>query len=138
MTTHLLTLPFSPKTTQLPSPTLPTFLFTRLKLKLKGHHFDTTEVIKAESQAVLNTPTAHDFAFKSGRSSGNGLYTWKGTTSRVMVASGPKLVFDQIALCDASEEVVLKKKTESKLGIFCCLNTRMQVNSRHKHNIQII
>jgi hypothetical protein len=37
-----------------------------LKIKLKGHHFNTTEVIEAESQAVLNTLTEHDFqdAFK--------------------------------------------------------------------------
>jgi hypothetical protein len=37
-----------------------------LKIKLKGRHFDTTEVIEAESQAVLNTLTEHDFqnAFK--------------------------------------------------------------------------
>jgi hypothetical protein len=36
-----------------------------LKLKLKGHHFDTVEVIEAESQ-VLNTLEEHDFqdAFK--------------------------------------------------------------------------
>jgi hypothetical protein len=37
-----------------------------LKIKLKGRHFDTVEVIKAESQAVLNTHTEHNFqdAFK--------------------------------------------------------------------------
>jgi hypothetical protein len=37
-----------------------------LKIKLKGSHFDTIEVIGAESQAVLNTFTEHDFqdAFK--------------------------------------------------------------------------
>jgi hypothetical protein len=37
-----------------------------LKIKLRGLHFDTTEVIGAESQAVLNTLTEHDFqdAFK--------------------------------------------------------------------------
>jgi hypothetical protein len=34
--------------------------------KLEGHHFDTIDVIEAESQAVLNTFTEHDFqnAFK--------------------------------------------------------------------------
>jgi hypothetical protein len=32
-----------------------------LKIKLKGRQFDTTEVIEAESQAVLNTLTEHDF-----------------------------------------------------------------------------
>jgi hypothetical protein len=35
--------------------------FPRLKIKLKGRHFDTTEAIEAESQAVLNTLTEHDF-----------------------------------------------------------------------------
>jgi hypothetical protein len=32
-----------------------------LKIKLKGCHYDTIEVIEAESQAVLNTFTEHDF-----------------------------------------------------------------------------
>jgi hypothetical protein len=31
-----------------------------LKIKLKGRHFDTTEAIQAEPQAVLNSLTAHD------------------------------------------------------------------------------
>jgi hypothetical protein len=41
-------------------------LFYRLKMKLKGCHFHTIEVIEAESQAVLSTLTEHDFqgAFK--------------------------------------------------------------------------
>jgi hypothetical protein len=41
-------------------------LFSRLKIKLKGRHFDATEVKEAESQAVLNTLTEHYFqdAFK--------------------------------------------------------------------------
>jgi hypothetical protein len=41
-------------------------MFLRLKIKQKGGHFDTTEVIEAELQAVLNTITKHDFqnAFK--------------------------------------------------------------------------
>jgi hypothetical protein len=41
-------------------------LFPELKLKLKGRHFETTEVIEAESQVVLNTLTEHNFldAFK--------------------------------------------------------------------------
>jgi hypothetical protein len=35
-------------------------------MKLKDRYFDTSEVIEAESQAVLNTHTKHDFqdAFK--------------------------------------------------------------------------
>jgi hypothetical protein len=41
-------------------------LFPRLKIKLKGRHFNTIEVIKTKSQAVWNTPRKHDFqnAFK--------------------------------------------------------------------------
>jgi hypothetical protein len=36
-------------------------LFPPLKIKLKGRHFDRTEVIEAESQAVLNTLTEYYF-----------------------------------------------------------------------------
>jgi hypothetical protein len=32
-----------------------------LKIKLNGRHFDATEVLEAELQAVLNTLTEHDF-----------------------------------------------------------------------------
>jgi hypothetical protein len=32
-----------------------------LKVKLKGRHFDTIEVMEAELQVVLNTLTEHDF-----------------------------------------------------------------------------
>jgi hypothetical protein len=70
--------------------------FPRLKIKLKGLYFDTIEVIEAESQAVLNTLTEHDFqnAFKNCRRAGNGTYArTKGTTSKVMVASRPKVSF---------------------------------------------
>jgi hypothetical protein len=58
------------------------FLFPRLKIKLKGCHFDTIEVIVTESQAALNTLTEHDFqdVFKNGRSAWNGTYTSKGTS----------------------------------------------------------
>jgi hypothetical protein len=56
-------------------------LFPILKIKLKGCHFDTTDVIEAESRTVLNTLTEHIFqdAFKHGRSAGNSAYTQKGT-----------------------------------------------------------
>jgi hypothetical protein len=66
-----------------------------LKIKLKGRHFDTIEVIETESQAVLNTLTEHVFqdALKNGRSAGNGAYARKGTISRVMVASRLKVSF---------------------------------------------
>jgi hypothetical protein len=62
-------------------------------IKLKGCHFDTTEIIEAESQAVLNTLTDHDFqdAFKNGRSAGNCSYERKSTTSGATVASRPKV-----------------------------------------------
>jgi hypothetical protein len=38
-----------------------TFLFPRMKIKLKGSYFGTIEVMKAESQAVFNTLTEHVF-----------------------------------------------------------------------------
>jgi hypothetical protein len=65
---------FLTKTTLLLSLTHPTHLtgppvtfpFPQFKMKLKGRRFDTTEVMEAESQAVLNTLTEYDFqdAFK--------------------------------------------------------------------------
>jgi hypothetical protein len=57
--------------------------------------FYISGVIQAESQAVLNTLTEHDFedAFKTGRSAGNGAYARKGTTSRVVVVSRHKVSF---------------------------------------------
>jgi hypothetical protein len=36
-------------------------LFSRLRIKLEVRHFDTIEEIKAESQAMLNALTEHDF-----------------------------------------------------------------------------
>jgi hypothetical protein len=70
-------------------------MFFRWKIKLKGRHIDKIEVIGADSQAVLNTLTEHDFqdAFENGRSVGNGAYSRKGTASRVMVAGRPKVRF---------------------------------------------
>jgi hypothetical protein len=45
------------------------FLFPKMKLKLKGHRFDTTEENQAESQRVLDTLTEKYFqeAFQKGR-----------------------------------------------------------------------
>jgi hypothetical protein len=37
------------------------FLFPKMKLKLKGHQFDTNQEIQAESQRVLDTLTEKDF-----------------------------------------------------------------------------
>jgi predicted Zn-dependent protease len=66
-----------------------------LKIKLKGRHFDTTEVIEAESQVMLNTLSEHNFqdAFKKWQKIGNGAYMQKETTSRVMEASRTKVSF---------------------------------------------
>jgi hypothetical protein len=64
--------------------------FPRLKIKLKGRHFNTMEAMEAEPQAVLDTFTGHDFQYalkKNGRSIGQGAYAQKGTTSRVVVAA---------------------------------------------------
>jgi hypothetical protein len=60
-----------------------TFLFPWLKIKLKGHNSDTMEVTEAELQAMLNTTS----------SAGNSAHAWKGTASRAMVASRPKVSF---------------------------------------------
>jgi hypothetical protein len=71
-------------------------LFPRLRIKLKGRHFDTTEVIKAELQALLNTQTEHDFqdAFKKMSEALGTVHTCgRGTTLRVRVASRPKVSF---------------------------------------------
>jgi hypothetical protein len=71
-------------------------LFPRLKIKLIGLHFDTIEVIEAESHAILNALTEYDFqdAFKNGRISGNYSYAGNETSSRVMVASRSNKVID--------------------------------------------
>jgi trehalose-6-phosphatase len=53
----------------------------------RDHHFDTVEVIKAESQAVLNT--TFKTHLKNGRVAENGAYVQKVTASRVIVASKP-------------------------------------------------
>jgi hypothetical protein len=76
-------------------PTHPTFLFPQLEIDLKGCHFDIPEVVKAESQVVLNT-TSRIHLKKMTENAGNRTHMRKGTTSRVM-AAGPKLVFDQMA-----------------------------------------
>jgi hypothetical protein len=62
---------------------------------MKGSHFDTVEVMEAESQGVPSTLTEHDSqdAFENLRRSGNGAYARKGTSSRVNVASGLKVSF---------------------------------------------
>jgi hypothetical protein len=51
-----------------------------MKIKLKGHHFDTIEMFEVEWQAVLNTLTEHKFqdAFRKVRSAGKNTYARKG------------------------------------------------------------
>jgi hypothetical protein len=93
-TTNCLTLPFSSwifftKNNMTVSPTHRPILFPRLKIKLKCRHFDKIEVTEAESQAVLNTLTEHDFkgAFKKL------VYARKRSTKKAVVASRPKISF---------------------------------------------
>jgi hypothetical protein len=63
--------------------------------KTERQPFNVIKVIEAESQAVLNTPTEHNFqdTFKKSRNSINDGYARKGTTSRVMMASRSKVSF---------------------------------------------
>jgi hypothetical protein len=88
MTMHHLTLPFFTKKKHDCHPP-PILHFPLSPIE------DTTEVMEAESQVVLNTLTEHKFqvAFKkNGRSYGNTAYMRK-TTSRPMAASRPKVSF---------------------------------------------
>jgi hypothetical protein len=64
-----------------------------LTIKPKVGHFDTVEVIKAELQAVLPQYTKYGFQdeFKNSRRTWNGAHARKGTTSKVMMASRPKV-----------------------------------------------
>jgi hypothetical protein len=83
MTTPCLSLPSSPssfwqkqKLAVIPHPPYfpdlvpcDSFLFPKIKSKLKGHRFDTIEEIKAESERVLDALTEKDFqeAFQKWR-----------------------------------------------------------------------
>jgi hypothetical protein len=66
-----------------------------LKIKLKGHHFDTTEVIRAESHVVLNTLIEHHFqdALRTTAEALVTVHARKGTNSMMVVASRPKVSF---------------------------------------------
>jgi hypothetical protein len=72
--------------TAVPHP--PYFSASPIEDKLKGSHFDTLQQTEAESQAMLNILTEHDFhdAFKNRRIAGYRAYSQKRTTSRVLVA----------------------------------------------------
>jgi hypothetical protein len=60
------------------------FPFPKIKLKLKGHQFDTIEQIQAKLQRVLDTLTEMDFqeGFQKWRrgDSGTGVYKQEGNT----------------------------------------------------------
>jgi hypothetical protein len=56
------------------------FLFSKMKLKLKGRRFDTTEEIQAESQRVLDTLIEKDFQEASQK--------WSGRWDRCLRAGG--------------------------------------------------
>jgi hypothetical protein len=68
-------------------------------MKLKGSHFDTIEVIEAETQVALNTLTEHDFqdAFKKWQKHWDWCIRCEWTTSWLMVAIKPKVSFYQMA-----------------------------------------
>jgi hypothetical protein len=90
-TTHRHTRPFSPGNLLTKNNTTvvshaPYFSPPRLKIKPNGHHFDTTEVIEAESQAVLNALTEHNFqdVFKK----------WQKSWERCIRAEGDNLEDD--------------------------------------------
>jgi hypothetical protein len=55
-------------------------LLHRLKIKLKGRHFNTIKVIEAESLAVLNTLTENDLP--------NAFKTWQMSLERYILAEG--------------------------------------------------
>jgi hypothetical protein len=63
------------------------FLFPKMKLRLKGRRFDTTEEIHAESQEVIDTLTLGNFhgCRTSGETCWDRLYMPKGTTSKEAV-----------------------------------------------------
>jgi hypothetical protein len=72
--------------------------FSLFKIKSKGCHFDTTEVNQAESLAVLNNLTEHIFqdAFKKMTEVLRTVHArGRGTNSRVMATSRPKVSFEQ-------------------------------------------
>ena len=62
------------------------FLFTKLKLRIKGRRFDTIEKIQEESQRILDTIPKRDFqnASKHGRNAGTAVFVQKGSTLKVM------------------------------------------------------
>jgi hypothetical protein len=70
-------------------------LFSRLKIKLEGRHFGTSQGIEVEPQAVLNALTEHNL---QGAFTNNGITANGGELLRALWWQiGPKLVFDHNA-----------------------------------------
>jgi hypothetical protein len=66
------------------------FLLPKMKLKLKGLQFDTTEEIQAESQSVLDSLTEKDLQETFQKWNGGArVYMQEGTTLRVIAANRP-------------------------------------------------
>jgi hypothetical protein len=65
-----------------------------IERKTERPPFDTLKLVKAEAQVVLNTLSEHDFqgAFIMAEALET-VHTQKGTASRVIVASRPKVSF---------------------------------------------
>jgi hypothetical protein len=61
-------------------------LAPKMKLKLKGRRFESTESIQTEWQNVMKTLTQSDFhhSFRSVNPAGIAMLTQKGTTSKEM------------------------------------------------------
>jgi hypothetical protein len=95
------------------------FLFSKMKLKLKGRWFDNTEEIQAKLHRVLDTLREKDLqeAFQNG-DGGNGVYMQRGTTGCGRKKS-PATFFSPVAVrgrpgdvCFNSEPVCLKFDTQ--------------------------
>jgi hypothetical protein len=68
-------------------------LFLQSKIKLKGRHFDTTEVVEAESLAVLNILKEHNFMHLKMAEALGSVHTRVRGYFEGMVASSPEVSF---------------------------------------------
>jgi hypothetical protein len=97
------------------------FLFPKMKLQLKVHHFDMTEEIHAESQEVINTHlrTSRD-AWNHEKYAGIAVHTPKGTTMKETVETrsyGKKLFCGQIPWLLYTRPRGLLWRSRWKLGV---------------------
>jgi hypothetical protein len=109
------------------------FLFTKMRLKLKGRRFDTIEKIQAESQRVLDTLAEKDFqeAFQKWRRQRDRCLHAGGTTSRVMETDGPYgefyYFYSVTPECFEYTLVLLERVVKSLFSV--CLTTANESNS---------